>query len=218
MDAQFWHERWQTGQIGFHQPDYHPALLTAWPALGIAAGGRVFVPLCGRSLDMVWLAARGHPVVAIELSRIAVEGFFRHVGLEPARDRSGALERWRAGPFELLCGDFFDLEPAQLAGVAGWYDRAALVALPAAMRRRYVERLAALLEPGARGLLITHDYDQAEMDGPPFSVPPVEVEALFSRDFDVAPMTRRDVLPENAKFRERGLTTFFESVFRLARR
>jgi thiopurine S-methyltransferase len=218
MDPQFWHERWQQGQIGFHQPDYHPALLATWPGLGVLAGARVFVPLCGRSLDMVWLAGRGHPVVGVELSPIAVEGFFGHVGLEPARERAGALERWRAGPYELLCGDLFELDAESLGPIHGWYDRAALVALPPELRRRYVERLAELLSAGARGFLVTHDYDQAEMEGPPFSVPPIEVEGLFAPAFEVVPVSRHDALPDNPKFRERGLTSFFESTFRLTRR
>ena len=218
MHPQFWHERWQQGQIGFHQPDYHPALLATWPTLGLAADARVFVPLCGRSLDMAWLAARGHTVVGIELSPIAVEGFFAHERLEPIRDSVGGLERWRAGRYELLCGDFFDLGPEALGEVTGWYDRAALVALPPDMRRRYVERLGELLPSGARGLLLTHDYDQAEMAGPPFSVPPVEVEGLYGAAFDVEPLTRHDSLPDNPRFRERGLSAFFESSFRLRRR
>lgn len=218
MDPQFWHERWRQGQIGFHQPDYHPALLATWPTLGLPAGSRVFVPLCGRSLDMVWLAAQGHTVVGVELSPIAVEGFFAHERLTPTRDAVDGVERWRAGRYELLCGDFFDLGARALGEIAGWYDRAALVALPADMRRRYVERLAQLLPSGARGLLLTHDYDQAEMEGPPFSVPPMEVEALYGAAFDIEPVSRHDSLPANPRFRERGLSSFFESCFRLRRR
>ncbi|MCU0974844.1 MAG: thiopurine S-methyltransferase [Steroidobacteraceae bacterium] len=218
MDPQFWHERWEQGQIGFHQPDYHPALLAAWPTFALAPGSRVFVPLCGRSLDMAWLAARSHTVVGIELSPIAVEGFFEHEKLVPTREPCGALERWRAGRYELLCGDFFDLDREALGEVAGWYDRAALVALPPDLRRRYVERLAELLPAGARGLLVTVDYDQARMDGPPFSVPPVEVEGLYATAFDVEPLGRHDCLPENPRFRERGLASLFESTFRLTRR
>ncbi len=218
MHPDFWHERWRTGQIGFHAPDYHPALLATWPGLGLASGSRVFVPLCGRSLDMVWLAARGHEVVGIELSPLAVADFFAHEKLTPQVERRGALERWRAGRYELLCGDFFELGHEALGDIAAWYDRAALVALPLDLRRRYVERMAALLPCGARGLLVTVDYDQARMDGPPFSVPPVEVEALHAGAFDVAPLTRHDCLPDNPRFRERGLDAMFESSFRLTRR
>lgn len=218
MGPAFWHDRWQQGQIGFHQPDHHPALLATWPTLGLADGARVFVPLCGRSLDMAWLAARGHDVVGIELSPIAVEGFFAHERLEPRRDRFGPLERWRAGRYELLCGDFFDLDRGILGDVAGWYDRAALVALPPDLRRRYVERLAGLLPAGARGLLVTVDYDQSRMDGPPFSVPPGEVAALCGASYDLEALSRQDVIAENARFRERGLDAFFESTFRLMRR
>jgi thiopurine S-methyltransferase len=218
MDPQFWHERWQQGQIGFHQPDYHPALLREWPGLGLDSGSRVFVPLCGRSLDMAWLAQRGHRVVGIELSPIAVEGFFRHESLAPAVSAMGALSRHAAGPYELVCGDFFELTAETLGPVAGWYDRAAVIALPPALRRHYAAHLAALLPRGARGLLVTHDYVQAEMDGPPFSVTPEEVAELFAASFTVELVERKDCLPDNPRFRERGLSAFHESIFRMSRR
>jgi len=218
MDPQFWHERWQQGQIGFHQPDYHPALLREWPTLGVAAGGRVFVPLCGRSLDMAWLAQRGHGVVGIELSPIAIEEFFKHESLTPAVSASGTLARHTAGPYELLCGDFFELTAEALGPVAGWYDRAAVIALPPALRRRYAAHLAALLPSGARGLLVTLDYVQSEMDGPPFSVTHEEVAELFTADFTIELVERKDCLPDNPRFRERGLSAFYESIFRMTRR
>jgi thiopurine S-methyltransferase len=117
---------------------------------------------------------------SIELSPIAVEGFFRHESLAPAVSACGALTRHAAGPYELLCGDFFELTAETLGPVAGWYDRAAVIALPPGLRRRYATHLATLLSSGARGLLVTHDYVQAEMDGPPFSVTPEEVAELVA--------------------------------------
>lgn len=218
MDPQFWHDRWRNGEIGFHQPDYHPALLRHWPGLGLPAGTRVFVPLCGRSLDMAWLASRGHAIVGIELSPIAVAEFFTHLGLTALREPAGALERWRGGPYELLCGDFFELSREQVGEVAGWFDRAALVALPPALRQRYARHLAGLLPPAARGLLIGLDYEQSRMDGPPFSVPPAEVEALLAERFTLQTLERLDCLPDNPRFRQRGLDAIFETAYRLQRR
>ena len=218
MDTDFWHERWRLGQIGFHQPDHHPALAHWWHHLGIASGGRVLVPLCGRSLDMVWLAQRGHPVIGVELSPIAAAGFFEHESLKPQRTAAGSFARLSAGHYVILEGDFFELTASTLGEVAGWYDRAALIALPDAMRLRYAELLGRLLPAGTRGLLVTHEYDQARMAGPPFSVPVDEVRDLFGDAFDVELLERHETIATNPKFAERGLDSFHEAVFRLARK
>jgi len=218
MNPDFWHERWREGQIGFHQPDYHPALLRHWPGLDVAPGGRVFVPLCGRSLDMIWLARQGHGVVGLELSPIAVDGFFHHEGLTPSVTEIGRLRRHAAGRYELLEGDFFETSPAMLGHLAGWYDRAALVALPPAMRRDYARRLGALIPAGVPGLLIALDYPQPQMDGPPFSVTTEEVHELLDGTFEITELESRDVLAENPRFAERGLDRLVETVFRLVRR
>lgn len=218
MEPDFWHERWRSGEIGFHQPDYHPALLRHWPGLGVRAGGRVLVPLCGRSLDMAWLARRNLAVVGVELSPIAVAGFFGHEGLEAAVQPAGALRRYAAGPYELFEGDFFDTSQEILGGLDAWYDRAALVALPPGMRARYAGHLASLVPSGATGLLVTLDYPQQQMNGPPFAVPATEVRDLLSAAFDVEELERQDVLAGNPRFRERGLELLLEMVFRLVRR
>ncbi len=215
MHPEFWHERWQQGQIGFHQPDYHAALLRYWPGLG--ATGRVLVPLCGRSLDMAWLAAHGHTVTGVELSPIAAEGFFTHEGLVPAVAELGAFHRYSAGTLEILQGDFFDLDPAEFTDFGAWYDRAALIALPPPMRLRYARRIAELLPPGSAGLLIVHEYDQSRMSGPPFSVEVAEVQQLFGADFDIELLERRELIAESPRFAERGLDSFVEVVMALRR-
>lgn len=218
MKPEFWHERWQQGQVGFHQPDFHPALERYWPGLGVEPPVRVFVPLCGRSLDMIWLARRGHGVLGVELSPIAAAGFFEHESLQPETSPAGAFTRHAAGPYELLQGDFFDLDRDAVGAVGGWYDRAALVALPPDMRRQYVRHLATLLPSGARGLLLTHDYPQEQMDGPPFSVPADEVRELYATDFELELLSSRDVIASAGRFAERGIGHFIELVFRVVRR
>jgi thiopurine S-methyltransferase len=218
MDANFWHERWQQGQIGFHQPEFHPSLPRFWAGLGVAPGSTVFVPLCGRSLDMLWLSRHGHPVLGVELSPIAAAGFFKHEAIEPQVGTRAAFTVYAAPGYEILQGDFFDLTPGTTGPLHAWYDRAALIALPPPMRRRYAGHLAGLLAPGARGLLVTLEYAQEKMHGPPFSVPVDEVHALFDGEFDVELLEREDVLAANPRFAERGLDHFHEAVFRLERR
>jgi len=217
MYPSFWHERWQTGQTGFHQDVVHPMLAQAWPLLGLETGARVFVPLCGKSVDMRWLAARGHEIIGVELSPIAVRDFFACDGLQASSDRSGPLESLRAGPYTLLAGDFFDLDVATLGPVQACYDRAALVALPVSMRRAYVAHCARLLPPETTALLITLEYDQQQMEGPPFSVDDAEVRALYGGAFTIEQLCREDVLTANPKFRDRGLDWLLETAYRLTR-
>lgn len=217
MDTAFWHERWERGQIGFHQSDINPWLRRYWTALGVAPPARVFVPLCGASLDMAWLAGLGHEVVGIELSATAIARFFAEQGWQPER-HEGPIPSWRAGGVALYEGDFFDLRASDLADVAAVYDRAALIALPPPMRPGYAEHLARILPDGTRGLLITLDYDQSEMKGPPFSVPADEVEGLLGGTFEIERLAREPALEANERFRERGLTALDELVFRMRRR
>lgn len=214
-----WHERWAEGRTGFHNETVNPRLLQWWPELGLPAGSRVFVPLAGKSRDIIWLAGRGHRVVANELSPIAVAACFEEAGIQPARRHAGAFEIWSHGLITVLCGDYFALESAVTGRLDAAYDRAALVALPAALRPAYVERLAGLLAPGAPVLLVGIEYPPEEMQGPPWPVPEAEVRELAAGRFDVTVLEAGlDMLADNARFRERGVSRMEERVYRLDRR
>ncbi len=218
MDREFWLARWQQNQIGFHLDRVNPRLAQWASALPPAGPSRVLVPLCGKSRDLDWLAARGHRVVGVELSPIAVRAFFQERGLHAEVDRVGPFERHRHGAIELLCGDLFELDAATLGACDGLYDRAALVALPQPMRARYVTQVAALLPAGARGLLIAFDYPQDQMPGPPFSVSEPELRALYPQHFALEPLAGYDMLEHEPRFRQRGLTRLEERVYALVRR
>jgi thiopurine S-methyltransferase len=217
MDADFWLQRWQEGQIGFHRSDVMPLLEKHWPSLQVRADARVLVPLCGKSLDMHWLAAQGYRVLGVELSPLAVAQFFQEAGVEPVRTVSQYGEHFTAGPIEIIQGDAFGLEPALLADVEAVYDRAALIALPPALRRRYLDTLYAALPSGCRGLLITLEYPQQQKDGPPFSVGQAEVEALFASPWQHVLLERRDILDQEPRFQAEGLTALTTAVYRLRR-
>ncbi|MGB5103225.1 MAG: hypothetical protein WBO04_07870 [Steroidobacteraceae bacterium] len=193
MRHDFWHERWRTGQVGFHQPTVHPLLERWWPALGVPPDARVYVPLCGKSLDMTWLAERGHRVVG---------NFVRHT----------------AGPYELLEGDALALTPEILGPVDAVYDRAALVALPPAMRAGYAESMTRLMPSGVAMLLIAFEYPQEMKGGPPFSVEESEIRAKFGPAFDVDILERVDILAQEPKFAEFGIPALHEIACRLIRR
>ncbi|WP_136252974.1 thiopurine S-methyltransferase [Onishia niordana] len=180
-----WISRWREGRIGFHREAEHPALVRHWPDLGVEAETTVLVPLCGKSLDMRWLAARSHPVLGIELASQAIEQFVAEGG-ESSRYRQGDFEVWRQGNIELWCGDFFHFHTQQAADLGAFYDRAALIALPQATRQRYAFHLAQLLPPGARGILISLTRAPGDNAGPPYSVPADEVHQLFGANFEVS--------------------------------
>ena len=177
MDHDFWHERWRQGSIGFHEGRPNTFLARHGREL---APGRVLVPLAGKSVDMVHLAAQGHEVVGIELSELAVEAFFADHGLTPERATVGPYASYSANGITLLCGDFFLAAPEHLGGpLAGLYDRAAVIALPPELRRRYAQHVRGLMPAGARGLVVTFDYAQELMDGPPFAVSATELRTLY---------------------------------------
>jgi thiopurine S-methyltransferase len=215
MEAEFWLQRWQEGQIGFHRDDVMPLLETHWPALRLPAASRVLVPLAGKSLDMHWLAAQGHRVLGVELSPLAVQQFFSEAGLQPRRHHSRYGEHFVAGPVEIILGDAFGLDAALLSDVAGVYDRAALIALPPALRQRYLDTVYAGLPGGCEGLLITLEYPQQEKAGPPFSVESDEVGNLFDAHWHASPIERRDILEQEPRFRAEGVSALSTVVYRL---
>ena len=213
MEKDFWLERWEQEQTGFHQNEINSYLRQHWQHL--AGNGPVFVPLCGKSLDMLWLRKQGLDVVGVELSPIAVEAFFEENALIPHRVNRDKFDRFDADSIRILCGDFFDLRIDDLADVNAVYDRASMVALPAEMRERYVRHLVNVLPPATRILLITFDYLQAEMSGPPFAVSVSEVESLYREYAEVRLLAQVDVLADNPRFAERGLSRLQERIFLL---
>ncbi|UCE88173.1 MAG: thiopurine S-methyltransferase [Pseudomonadota bacterium] len=213
MDAGFWHQRWVSEQIGFHQEQINPYLQRFWPALGLRAGTTVFVPLCGKSRDMLWLAEQGFGVLGVEVSPLAVEAFFAENEMCAVREERGAFEVWCGGAISIWQGDYFDLAVDDLAGVGAVFDRAALVAMPGSLQGAYVEHLFAICPPGMRQLLVTLEYPQAEMDGPPFSVGEAVVRRLYEPHAAVQRLLTEDVWSANPRFAQRGLSALNENVY-----
>ncbi|QSA98940.1 thiopurine S-methyltransferase [Methylococcus sp. EFPC2] len=215
METVFWHERWATGQIGFHQSEINPHLRRFWPALELPKGSRVFVPLCGKSRDMLWLCDQGYEVIGVELSPVAVEAFFAENDLQPTVDHLDSFSVYRTAGLSLYCGDFFALMQNDLAGVTAVFDRASLVALPPDMRADYAHHMLQLLAPGIPILLIAFAYPQHEMEGPPFSVQEPEICALYGTHRKVQRLHSVDLLEREPRFREKGLSRLEEIVYML---
>jgi thiopurine S-methyltransferase len=218
MDIDFWHARWQANQTGFHQNEINPYLVRYWPSLQLAPQSRVFVPLCGKTLDMIWLLDQGYAIVGNEISQLAVEAFFSENRLTPEIRQETGFTRWSCDRIEILCGDFFRLALADIGRIDALYDRAALIALTPAQRARYAARVTLMLQPQTPGLLITLDYEQQKIQGPPFAVATAEVNDLYEEGFSVEQLAHTDVIEAQPRFREKGLNALHESVYRLRRR
>lgn len=192
MDPSFWHQRWEKNEIAFHEGKANSLLVKHIHELSLAKGSRIFVPLCGKTLDIAWLLCNGYRVAGAELSRIAIEQLFNGLGVEPQRSGVGEIERWSARDLDVFVGDIFTLSRQVLGPVDAVYDRAALVAFPQDMRNRYTPHLIEMTD-SAPQLLICYDYDQILIEGPPFSVSNEEVKRHYAENYDVALVERTDV-------------------------
>jgi thiopurine S-methyltransferase len=217
LEPEFWHQRWREGKIGFHLNETNPNLSEWYRRLAIHPGQRIFVPLCGKSLDILWLERQGLEVVGVEISELAVRGFFEENGLAPEVVSVNDHHAWRAGKITLLHANYFDLEPGDLGPVDAVYDRASLIALPPGMRAKYAEKMRELVPIHVPVLLITLEYPPHRMSGPPFSVSQPEVERLFGEHYRVDKLATIDLLSREPRWREKGLETMTEHVYLLGR-
>ena len=192
MDPNFWHKRWEKNEIGFHQSAVNVLLSDHFSGLSLPQTSRVFVPLCGKTRDIAWLLSQGHRVVGVELSKLAVEELFVDLGFAPKISVQGELLRYSAPGLEIFVGDIFELSGDLLGRVDAIYDRAALVAFPTEMRGRYGAHVAAITQLAPQ-FLICFEYDQAVMNGPPFSIDRQKVHDVYGAHYQIEPITNRDV-------------------------
>ena len=192
MEKDFWHQRWQENKIGFHQSEFNPFLVTYFGRLSVDIGKRVLLPLCGKTHDIVWLLEQGFSVVGVELSAIAIQDLFADLKLEPEISKVGPYIQYKAKEIDIFVGDIFDLNTEIIGPIHAIYDRAALIALPEDMRLRYSKLLCDLTDVAPQ-LLISIEYDQTLMDGPPFSVNETEIHQLYQSYYDLEPVASEDI-------------------------
>jgi len=192
MDATFWQNRWAKQKIGFHEPVANPKLIKYFDTLQLASGSRIFVPLCGMTYDIAWLAEQGHDVVGAELVESAVAGLFDSLKVVPTITQHRNLTLYHADyagrAIDVWAGDIFNLTANDIGQVDAIYDRAALVALPDIspdyLRSRYAQQLIDLTN-GARQLLVTFDFDQEQRPGPPFAIPTEQLQRYYADDYEL---------------------------------
>lgn len=197
MEHNFWHNKWQKQEIGFHLAEVNPLLIQYFPSLSLQTAARVFLPLCGKTKDIHWLLARGYHVVGAELSQIAIDQLFAELALTPQINQLGKLLHYSAKNIDIFVGDIFELSPEVLQPVDAIYDRAALVALPPAMRQQYTTHLMHLTQTAPQ-LVVSLAYDQNLVDGPPFSVTDQEVHHHYQASYKLQLLSSIDT-PDGLK-------------------
>jgi len=211
MDAEFWHRKWANNEIGFHEGAANRLLVKHFSALALEKGRRVFLPLCGKSLDIHWLLSNGYRVVGAELSRLAVEQLFAELGAEPTISTCGPTQRFSTDNLDVFVGDIFDVSGELLGPVDAVYDRAALVALLEEMRGRYTAHLMQITAKAPQ-LLVCFEYDQSLMAGPPFSISSEEVSRHYRETYELTLLDNVEI-PGGFK----GKLAATESVWQLRR-
>lgn len=223
MHSDFWHDKWERMEIGFHLNEVNKILLKYWPTLNVVPGSTVLVPLCGKTLDLVWLRSQGYGVVGIELSEIALDELAQllrdelNLTLEKTRTQLNGEDTalYRGDGVLLIAGDFFAVTPELIGPVHAVYDRAALVALPATMRIDYCNQIRRLSDHAPQ-LLVTFDYDQNIANGPPFAVLDDEVRTHYAAHYaQLERLDDRELIEQEPKFRAKGLTSFRQLVYHL---
>jgi len=197
MKHEFWHQKWEKNEIGFHLSEANPLLVKHFPTLHLKQGARVFLPLCGKTLDIAWLLAQGYHVAGAELSKVAIEDLFKQLNLTPSITKIGEITHYSATNIDMFVGDIFKVTQAMLGKVDAVYDRAALVALPDEMRKAYSAHLMALANLVPQ-LLICFEYDQSVHAGPPFSICADEVNQHYQTHYDLT-LLASETLPDGLK-------------------
>ncbi|RZG86277.1 thiopurine S-methyltransferase [Acinetobacter venetianus] len=184
MKHEFWHDKWQSNNIGFHLSNPNPLLIKHIHSLNLQPQARIFIPLCGKSLDIHWLLQQEFHVTGIDLSPIAIEELISELKLEFTVSQVGDLTHYHHQNIDLYVGDFFELTSSNIGKIDAIYDRAALVALPEEMRTDYAQHLMQISNKATQ-LLISFEYDQGVMAGPPFSVPEQEIRKYYASRYEI---------------------------------
>ncbi len=214
MQINDWNERWQQNQIGFHESQPNQYLTKFLSQFNLPAQASIFVPLCGKSHDIYWLAQQGYHVVGIECSPVAVVDFFKHHKLEPKIQIIDDFTVYQSNNITIYQGDFFKLNQTHLTHCDLIYDRASLIAFSAQQRQQYASHLKTWFSASTQLFLITLSYDQSIMNGPPFSIPREEVNQYYS-DKTIQQIQQSDVIDEGPRWRKVGLNSLIETVFQI---
>lgn len=217
MEKEFWHKKWESNEIGFNQAQPNKLMQRYFPSLIFKPKIRVFVPLCGKSIDMIWLAGQGYQVIGVELSQSACKSFFNEHKIPFRITKTNGFLIYISDVITIFSGDFFDLKKDDLGIIDAVYDRAALIALACETRQSYALHLTDLMSPKTKMFLLTTVYDQKEMPGPPFSVNEDEIKKLYGAYFEINQLYARPFNKIPCHLRENGLVQAYEHAYLLTK-
>lgn len=213
MEAEFWKTAWDEGRIGFHRSEYHPQLLDHFEKFQAESEQSILVPLCGKTLDITWLSHQNLYVTGVELCQKAILEYFQDHNIDNYEVRDNSYTHQN---INLIVGDFFDYNYPN--GYDFIYDRAAIVALPPDMRKRYAKRCLELLKPQGKILLIAFEYDQSKVQGPPFNVQESEIHELYANEARIELLEQQTDRIQNPKFKEAGIERFTQKVYLITKK
>jgi len=210
-----WHSHWKSDKPGFHEGRVNDYLKQYLSLFELQTGDTVFIPLCGKAVDILWLARQGFNVIGVELSKVAVESFFEESSLEYERQQIGEFSIYTAKNITLYQGDYMQLQANQLVNCKLVYDRASIVAIESFNRAAYVAKMLELIPNATPMLIVLLEYDQTQMKGPPFSVPAREVIELYQAQYRVERLQSEELIEIQAHWKQRGLTSLTETALSL---
>jgi len=208
-----WHSRWKSNKIGWHADQVNQNLIEYFSKLNLVDGDKIFVPLCGKSVDMLYLLQRGLKVVGVEMSEIAAKQFFSDNKLEYSVSKVDDLILYEGDGIQIFCGDFFTLKAKHLVGVKAVYDRASLIALDKALRQKYVNHLNDIISKDVRVLLLTLNYPKHQRVDPPFAVSKSEVNSLYGGSFQCQELQNISDIENEPMFLLQGVDFVEKAVY-----
>jgi len=214
MKKEFWIEKWQNNQTGFHKDFTHPLLIKYIHELGLEKGDTIFVPLCGKSLDMLWLNNQGYQVMGVEISQLAVEQFFTENNLTYKKSQDHNFTVYQHENIRIYLGDFFDLNKDLASHIKAVYDKAAFIALPDDLVTQYVVKMYQVLPVYAKHLLITLEFNKTSgPKGPPFNSPDKKIKNLYAQFSSIQILQEMDIIAREQSFKQQGCEFLYERIY-----
>ncbi len=217
MNNEFWLNKWKTNDIAFHEKDANPDLINYLSELNLHQGDCIFVPFCGKSKDMLWLAEKGFNVIGVELSTIACNDFFSELNITPTIVQKPKFSVYQYKNIKLFCGDLFDLTSADLSSVKAIYDCKALIALPFNLRKKYVDHIISCTQTKINILVLTRESNSV-VTPPPFPINKAEIDLLFNSHFDVKQIKNRPLPSIPERLVKKGYADISECVYLISER
>lgn len=203
MNKVFWNNKWENNEIGFHQNNVTP-LLKKYLHYFLDKNSikkSCLLPLCGKTFDLIYLSEFFKEVTGVELIKKAIEDFYIENNLE-MRTRNSSIS---SKNIEIFNEDFFSFNKSENKKYSYIFDRASLIAISPVSREKYVQSIKRSMSTNCKIFLITIEYKQDQIEGPPFSLSDDDVKSLF-KDFKLEKLCRESVIGQNQKFK--GLNIF----------